>query len=72
MSMPEAVGETQRTLTMVEALRAHRESDPDDEKAIAAFAKAELTHPDPLEGKIVTIRRTTRASRAKVRPRAHA
>jgi len=57
---------------MVEALRAHRESDPNDEKAIAAFAKAELTHPDPFEGKIVTRRRTSRGPRAKVRPRVHA
>jgi len=54
---------------MVEALRAHRESDPNDDSAIAAFAKAEVTHRDPLEGKIVTTRRT---GDAKVRARAHA
>lgn len=38
---------------MVASLRAHRKADPDDEKAIAAFAKAEMAHPDPAEGKIV-------------------
>jgi predicted transcriptional regulator len=57
---------------MVEALRAHRESDPNDERAIAAFAKAEVAHPDPLEGRIVKPRRATGASREKVRARAHA
>src|SRR5450432_181836 len=41
---------------MVASLRAYRTSDPDDEKAIAAFARAEVTHADPVEGKRVTRR----------------
>lgn len=31
-------------------LRAYRESDPDFERAIAAFAEAEVNLEDPLEG----------------------
>jgi hypothetical protein len=31
--------------SIVAALRSYRESDPDDEKAIAAFAKAEVDSP---------------------------
>ena len=47
---------------MVTSLRAYRDSDPDDEKAIAAFTKAELTHADPVEGKAVPrVSRNTRA-----------
>jgi predicted transcriptional regulator len=49
---------------MVASLRAHRESDPDDEKAIAAFVKAELAHPDPVEGRALT-RRAPRAPASK-------
>src|SRR5882672_2541088 len=49
---------------MVASLRSHRATDPDDEKAIAAFAKAELAHPDPVEGKPLT-RRAPRAAAAK-------
>ncbi len=34
-------------------LRAYREADPDFEKAIDAFAEAEATLPDPVEGTVV-------------------
>jgi predicted transcriptional regulator len=51
---------------MVASLRAYRTSDADDEKAIAAFAKAELTHADPVEGKAVT-RRTARDTKVKAK-----
>ncbi len=50
---------------MVASLRAYRDSDPDDEKAIAAFAKAELTHADPVEGK--TPPRLSRNTRTKAK-----
>ena len=49
----------QQLEAMVASLRAHRAADPDDEKAIAAFAKAEVTRLDPVEGKV---RRTPRAA----------
>ncbi len=49
---------------MVASLRAYRASDPSDEKAIAAFAKAEVSHSDPVEGKIVP-NRTPRALKTK-------
>ena len=57
---------------VVKALRAYRQSDPDDKKAIAAFAKAEVTYPDPIEGKFVATRGAKRESRTKVPTRAHA
>jgi predicted transcriptional regulator len=56
---------------MVASLRAHRRSDPRDEKAIAAFAKAEVTHADPAEGKVVKSAAANKP-RAKHRSRAHA
>jgi hypothetical protein len=46
-------------------LRAYRDTDPEDEKAIAAFAKAELTHLDPVDGKAAT--HVSRAARAKAK-----
>jgi predicted transcriptional regulator len=55
---------------MVASLRAYRASDPHDLKAIAAFAKAETAHPDPVEGKVVTPPK--RKVRATSRSRAHA
>ncbi len=51
--------------SMVASLRAYRDSDSDDEKAIAAFAKAELTHADPVEGKAAT--RVSRRLKAKTK-----
>jgi predicted transcriptional regulator len=50
---------------MVASLRAYRDSDPGDEKAIAGFAKAELTHADPVEGKAAP--RVSRKTRAKAK-----
>jgi len=49
---------------MVASLRAYREADPDDEKAISAFAKAEMKHADPVEGKPVA-RRASPATRSR-------
>lgn len=53
---------------MVASLRAYRTSDPDDEKAIAAFAKAETTttQADPVEGRVVK-RRASRGTAVKTR-----
>jgi hypothetical protein len=39
--------------TNLERLRAYRKRDPGFRKAIAAFAEAEVTHEDPLEGELV-------------------
>ena len=50
---------------MVASLRAYRDADPEDEKAIAAFARAELTHSDPVEGKAAS--RVSRTARAKAK-----
>ena len=43
----ELEGDLEATLSK---LRAYRDSDPDFERAIAAFAEAEVTLEDPLEG----------------------
>jgi len=65
------VGHRSRTVekeleAMVASLRAYRNSDPDDEKAIAAFVKGEATHADSVEGKAVTSR-PSRSARAKAK-----
>ncbi|MEO6993882.1 MAG: hypothetical protein ABI273_09655 [Lacunisphaera sp.] len=64
------VGHRSRTVekeleAMVASLRAYRDTDPDDEKAVAAFAKAELTHADPVEGKAAV--RVSRRTKAKAK-----